>query len=195
MTAVIRILTFALPVVIVIATLEGLLLAFVMRRSYNWRACFASLPDALGRQYVVVTFLSLSLAAPAYDLAYNHRLFAIPIDTTVTVVHHAANPEYLDHNYGGCSSFSTASSAPSSPSATICRAAMAWCSRFVPITPSSSPFMNGWRSFAICGHARSWRDRWFYLFGPPGWQPDGAAARIMRKGPEMDGGQEAMKVY
>src|SRR5258708_33774807 len=21
-------------------------------------------------------------------------------------------------------------------------------------------------------HARSWRDRWFYLVGPPGWQPD-----------------------
>src|SRR5258706_3771126 len=70
MTVVIRILTFALPVVIVIATLEGLLLAVVMRRNYNWRAYFASLADALGRQYVVLTFLSLSLAAPAYDLAY-----------------------------------------------------------------------------------------------------------------------------
>src|SRR5260370_17465362 len=21
-------------------------------------------------------------------------------------------------------------------------------------------------------HARSWRDRWSYLVGPPGWQPD-----------------------
>ena len=59
MTVVIRILTFALPVVIVIATLEGLLLAFVMRRTYNWPAYFASLADALGRQYVVLTFFSL----------------------------------------------------------------------------------------------------------------------------------------
>src|SRR5262249_6450332 len=72
MMVVARILTFALPVVIVIATLEGLLLAVVMRRNYNWRAYFASLADALGRQYVVLTFLSLSLAAPAYDLAYSH---------------------------------------------------------------------------------------------------------------------------
>jgi hypothetical protein len=56
-----RILAFALPVVIVIATLEGLVLALAMRRSYNWRAYFASLADALGRQYVVLTFFSLSL--------------------------------------------------------------------------------------------------------------------------------------
>src|SRR5947209_12791141 len=86
MMAVARILTFALPVVIVIATLEGLVLAVVMRRSYNWRAYFASLADALGRQYIVLTFLSLSLAAPAINFAWSHRLFTVPLNTAVAVV-------------------------------------------------------------------------------------------------------------
>jgi len=103
MTVVIRILTFALPVVIVIATLEGLLLAFVMRRKYNWRAYFASLADALGRQYVVVTFLSVSLAAPAYDLAYRHRLFAIPIQTTIAVVALLIGQDFCYYWFHRCS--------------------------------------------------------------------------------------------
>jgi hypothetical protein len=42
MMTLVRILTFALPVVIAIATFEGLVLALVMRRNYNWRAYFAS---------------------------------------------------------------------------------------------------------------------------------------------------------
>jgi hypothetical protein len=41
--------------------------------------------DALGRQYVIVTFFSLSLAAPAWDFARSYRLFTIPIDTAVAV--------------------------------------------------------------------------------------------------------------
>ena len=103
MMAVARILTFALPVVIVIATLEGLLLAVVMRRNYNWRAYFASLADALGRQYVVYTFLSLSLAAPAYDLAYSHRLFTIPIDTAVVVVALLIGQDFCYYWFHRCS--------------------------------------------------------------------------------------------
>ncbi len=62
MTLLIHVLQFALPAVIVIATLEGLVLALVMRRDYNWRAYLASLADALGRQYLVYTLLPLSLA-------------------------------------------------------------------------------------------------------------------------------------
>ena len=85
-TQIVHMLQFALPVVIAIATLEALVLAVVMRKSYNWRAYFASLADALGRQYVVLTFFSASLAAPAIDLAWSHRLFTVPLDTTVAVV-------------------------------------------------------------------------------------------------------------
>jgi sterol desaturase/sphingolipid hydroxylase (fatty acid hydroxylase superfamily) len=81
----VHILRFALPVVIVMATLEALVLAVVMRRSYNWRAYLASLADALGRQYVVLPFLSLSLAAPAVQFAWSRRLFTVPLDTTAAV--------------------------------------------------------------------------------------------------------------
>jgi sterol desaturase/sphingolipid hydroxylase (fatty acid hydroxylase superfamily) len=81
----VHILRFALPVVIVIATLEAVVLAVVMRQSYNWRAYFASLADALGRQYIIVPFLTLSLAAPATRFAWDHRLFTVPLDTAAAV--------------------------------------------------------------------------------------------------------------
>jgi sterol desaturase/sphingolipid hydroxylase (fatty acid hydroxylase superfamily) len=82
----IQILQFALPAVVVIATLEALVLAFAMRQSYNWRAYFASLADALGRQYIVMPFLPLSLATPATIYAWDHRLFTVPLDTIAMVV-------------------------------------------------------------------------------------------------------------
>jgi sterol desaturase/sphingolipid hydroxylase (fatty acid hydroxylase superfamily) len=85
MTAV-QILSFALPVVIVLATLEALVLAFAMRQNYNWRAYAASIADALGRQYVVVPFITFSLAAPASAFAWEHRLFTVPLDTAAAVV-------------------------------------------------------------------------------------------------------------
>jgi sterol desaturase/sphingolipid hydroxylase (fatty acid hydroxylase superfamily) len=103
MTALLRILTFALPVVIVIATLEGLVLALVMRRNYNWRAYFASLADALGRQYVVLTFFTLSLAAPAYDVARSHRLFTIPVDTAVAVAVLVVGQDFCYYWFHRCS--------------------------------------------------------------------------------------------
>jgi len=279
MTVVIRILTFALPVVIVIATLEGLVLALVMKRNYNWRAYFASLADALGRQYVVLTFLSLSLVAPAYDLARSHRLFTIPLDTPVAVfmlmvgqdfcyywfhrcshrirwfwathavhhssndlnfaaayrfgwtgrltgaglfyvplvwlgfepiavgiasalnllyqfwlhtewvpklgwfeyvlntpshhrVHHAANPEYLDHNYGGVfiifdRIFGTFVAERDDRA---CRYGL------VQPLRSNNPIIIAFHEYMALAcdlwRARSWWDRWWYLFGPPGWRPE-----------------------
>ncbi len=86
MTQLIQILKFALPAVIAIATLEAIVLAGVMRRSYNWRAYLASLADALGREYLVYAFLPLSLAGPAIDLAWRHRLFTLPLDSVSAVV-------------------------------------------------------------------------------------------------------------
>jgi sterol desaturase/sphingolipid hydroxylase (fatty acid hydroxylase superfamily) len=85
-TQLVHILKFALPGAIAIATLEALFLAFIMRRNYNWRAYFASLADALGREYIVYTFLTLSLAAPAIGFAWKHRLFTVPLDTVTSVV-------------------------------------------------------------------------------------------------------------
>ena len=86
MSQLIQILQFALPAVIVIATLEGIVIAMVMRRDYNWRAYLASLADALGRQYFVYTFLPLSLAGPVIDLAWSHRLFTVPLNGAASVV-------------------------------------------------------------------------------------------------------------
>src|SRR3954471_16531812 len=86
MKELITILTFALPVFIGVATLEGLFLAFVMRRNYNWRAYFASLADALGREYVVMIFLSVSVVGPVIRLAWEHRLFTVPLDNAAAVV-------------------------------------------------------------------------------------------------------------
>jgi sterol desaturase/sphingolipid hydroxylase (fatty acid hydroxylase superfamily) len=86
MAQLIQVLEFALPAVIAIATLEGLVLAAVLRRSYNWRAYLASLADALGRQYFVTAFLPLSLAGPAIDLAWRHRLFTIPLGSVTAVI-------------------------------------------------------------------------------------------------------------
>ena len=278
-TVLIHILTFALPVVIAIATLEGLVLALVMKRNYNWRAYFASLADALGRQYVVLTFFSLSLAAPLYDLAHSHRLFVIPLDTAVAAValligqdfcyywfhrcshrirwfwathavhhssndlsfaaayrfgwtgrltgtavfyvplvwlgfeptpvaiasalnllyqfwlhtewipklgwleyvlntpshhrvHHAANPEYIDRNYGGVfiifdRMFGTfVAERDDLP----CRYGL------VEPLRSNNPIVIAFHEWVALARdlwqARSWRHRWSYLFGPPGWQPD-----------------------
>ena len=86
MSQLVQILQFALPAVIVIATLEGLVIAMVMRQSYNWRAWLASLADALGRQYFVMAFLPISLAGPAIDLAWSHRLFTVPLNNAASVV-------------------------------------------------------------------------------------------------------------
>src|SRR6185437_4771524 len=85
-TQLITILKFALPGAIAIATLEALFLAVVMRKNYNWRAYFASLADALGREYIVMSFLTISLAAPIIGFAWKHRLFTIPLDTPTAVV-------------------------------------------------------------------------------------------------------------
>ena len=74
------ILTWALPTVIALATVEGLILTFVVRRPYNWRSWAASATDALVREYLVYAFVAVSLAGPLIDLAWRHRLTTIPLN-------------------------------------------------------------------------------------------------------------------
>lgn len=85
MTLLLQVLKFALPALIMIATLEGLVLALVMRREYDWRAYLASLADALGREYFVYAIVPLSLAQPLVELAWKHRLFTVPMNGPLTV--------------------------------------------------------------------------------------------------------------
>jgi sterol desaturase/sphingolipid hydroxylase (fatty acid hydroxylase superfamily) len=74
------ILAWALPTVIALATLEGLILTFVVRRPYNWRSWAASATDALVREYLVYAFFAVSLAGPLIELAWRHRLTTVPLN-------------------------------------------------------------------------------------------------------------------
>jgi sterol desaturase/sphingolipid hydroxylase (fatty acid hydroxylase superfamily) len=89
-------------------------------------------------------------------------------------VHHGANPRYLDANYAGV--------------------LIVWDRLFGTFIPEQAeePVRYGlvknihtynplriafheWVAIAEdVWHARSWRARWMYLFGPPGWSPDGS---------------------
>ena len=73
------VLAWSLPAVIGLATAEGLILTFVVRRAYDWRSYAASVTDALMREYVVYALLSVSLAGPAIEMAWKHRLATVPL--------------------------------------------------------------------------------------------------------------------
>jgi sterol desaturase/sphingolipid hydroxylase (fatty acid hydroxylase superfamily) len=88
-------------------------------------------------------------------------------------VHHAANPEYLDANYGGTlivfdRLFGTL----------IEERADLPC-RYGLVKPllSNNPFVINFHEWRALGQdlwqARSWRERLHYLFDAPGWRPDG----------------------
>jgi sterol desaturase/sphingolipid hydroxylase (fatty acid hydroxylase superfamily) len=275
-----NLLYYATPVVIVLALVEALVFAFVLGRRYHWRAAFASLVDAVGREYVVYRFLPLSIAYPVIVWAWQHRIATLPINDALAFgmlllgveflyywfhrashrmrwfwathaihhssnelnlsaafrfgwtgrlsgtgiffapliwfgyppaavfgvlglnllyqfwihatwipklgwleyvintpshhrVHHAANPEYLDANYGGVlivwdRLFGTF----------IEERADVPC-RYGLVRPlaSNNPFVINAHEWAALArdlwHARGSRERWHYVFGPPGWRPDG----------------------
>lgn len=73
-------LIYSIPIVIVIATLEGLALTFVAKRTYNWRSYAASLTDLLVREFGVRRLLAFSLAVPAIGWAWEHRLMTVPLN-------------------------------------------------------------------------------------------------------------------
>jgi sterol desaturase/sphingolipid hydroxylase (fatty acid hydroxylase superfamily) len=88
-------------------------------------------------------------------------------------VHHAANLDYLDANYGGIliifdRMFGTL---------TIERADLPCRYGLVKPLLSNNPLIVDFHEWAAMGrdllHARSLRDALGYLFGPPGWRPNG----------------------
>lgn len=95
-------------------------------------------------------------------------------------VHHAVNPAYLDRNYGGVvilfdRLFGTfAAERPDMP----CRYGL--------VTPETSrnPFVIALREYATLisdlRRARGPREMFLYLFGPPGWQPNGRGRTTKR---------------
>jgi len=80
MSALYAALTWALPAIIAVATLEGLIRSLWLRQPYNWRASLASLVDVLVRQYVVHVYLPLGLATPLVAWAWTHRVATVPLD-------------------------------------------------------------------------------------------------------------------
>ena len=108
----------ALPFVVIASLVEALVLS--RRMAYDWRATGVSMLD-LAARVAIQLFLPLSIAAPFIVLAYRHRLGTISLNGWQALlalfvgqefcyywyhraahrVHHAANLEYLDANYGG----------------------------------------------------------------------------------------------
>lgn len=95
-------------------------------------------------------------------------------------VHHAVNPRYLDTNYGGVLIIfdrlfgSFAAEDKTDP----CRYGL------VKPETSRNPFVIVFREYAAIARdlyrARSLREIVGYLFGPPGWTPDGMGATTQR---------------
>jgi sterol desaturase/sphingolipid hydroxylase (fatty acid hydroxylase superfamily) len=79
------ILIWALPAVIVLATVEALVLTVVAKRAYNWRSWAASVTDALARDYLVGAVVTVSLVAPLIGLAWAHRLTTVPLGGVASV--------------------------------------------------------------------------------------------------------------
>lgn len=272
-------LIYFVPVVILLATIEGLVLSRTMKRCYNWRAYLASLGDVLGREALNI-YLPLSLAGPAIGWAWSHRIATLPLQGAASFgllflglelayywfhrlshrvrwlwashavhhspnelnlsaayrfgwtgrpsgtaiffvplvwlgfspsvvfgalslnllyqfwlhaawipklgwleyvlntpshhrVHHAANPEYLDANYGGVLIVFDRLFGTYIPERDDrpCRYGLV-----KPLRSNNTVVIafHEWRALVRdLGQARSWHERWRYLAGPPGWQPDG----------------------
>ena len=275
-----HLLFYATPVVMALAATEAVVLAFVRKEPYNWRAALASVTDALGREYIVYPYVQLSLAFPVIAWAYTHRLATLPIDSGLAFgllflgveflyywfhrashrvrwfwathaihhssnelnlgasyrfgwtgklagnsifyvpliwlgypigavfgvlglnllyqfwihatwirklgwleyvlntpshhrVHHAANPEYLDANYGGILIIwdRLLGTFIEEREDSVCRYGLV-----KPLLSNNPVIINANEWIALgrdLWQARGWRERAQYLFGPPGWRPDG----------------------
>lgn len=84
-------------------------------------------------------------------------------------VHHGRNPKYLDRNHAGAlivwdRLFGTFQVEEEEPVYGITTPLRSWN----PLWANVHGFVDIFR--AVAG-ARTWRDRWMFVFGPPGWRP------------------------
>lgn len=84
-----KLLLWALPFVLVASLLEAIVLTYQARKNaaaerYDWRAMGASMLDQVGR--FAMRLVPISLAAPFFAFAQQHRLLTIPLDTVWAAV-------------------------------------------------------------------------------------------------------------
>lgn len=70
---------YFVPAVIVLATVEGIVLAHLLKRDYDWKAYLVSLFDVTVRE--ITYLLPLSLAAPLFAWAWDNRIATVPLDS------------------------------------------------------------------------------------------------------------------
>lgn len=88
-------------------------------------------------------------------------------------VHHASNVEYLDANYGGVLVIFDRMFGTYVPERDELKPVYGWVQPITSHNPLRVIFQQWINIFADLRKARSMRDVLGYLFGPPGWQPDG----------------------
>jgi sterol desaturase/sphingolipid hydroxylase (fatty acid hydroxylase superfamily) len=86
-----------LGAMLVAATLEGLVLSWRHPGSYDWRAYFSSIGDAVLRR--AVEALGLSVAAPLLAWAWQHRLTTLALDTPIALALLFAGMEFFYYWY------------------------------------------------------------------------------------------------
>lgn len=104
-------------------------------------------------------------------------------------VHHGVNPKYLDKNHGGVfiiwdRLFGTFQAEEDEPVYGITTPLRSWNPLWANVHVFWDIARDVWR-------ARSWRDRWMYVFGPPGWRPESEGGRAEPK--EVD--RESVEVF
>ena len=85
-------------------------------------------------------------------------------------VHHGVNPKYLDKNYAGVfitwdRLFGTFIVEEEEPVYGLVHPLRSWN----PLWANVHVF---WQIIVDVARAETWRERWMYVFGPPGWQPE-----------------------
>ena len=88
-------------------------------------------------------------------------------------MHHASNVEYLDANYGGVLVIFDRMFGTYIPERDELKPVYGWVQPITSHNPLRVIFQQWINIFNDLRKARSLRDVFGYLFGPPGWQPDG----------------------
>ena len=91
------ILIWALPIVLLASLIEALVLSCMKPGSYDWKAAAVSLTDQALRR--VMALLPLSIAAPIFTWAFEHRLFDLTLASPLMVALLFVGQEFCYYGY------------------------------------------------------------------------------------------------